>query len=124
MDIQDTSREEAMIEKTVLDYLNDRLDVPVWMEIPKGEVLPEEYVLLEKTGSRRSNHIDSVMMAIQSHADRMENAALLNEEVKQAMDDLIVLDEIGSSKLNSDYNFTDTQKKKYRYQAVYEITHH
>ena len=113
-----------MIEKTVLDYLNDRLDVPVWMEIPKGEVLPEEYVLLEKTGSRRSNHIDSVMMAIQSHADRMENAALLNEEVKQAMDDLIVLDEIGSSKLNSDYNFTDTQKKKYRYQAVYEITHH
>ena len=113
-----------MIEKTVLDYLNNKLGCPVWMEIPKGEVIPAEYVLLEKTGSSCRDRIHSAMLAIQSYADRMENAALLNEAVKQAMDEIVVLKEIGSSKLNSDYNFTDTQKKEYRYQAVYEITHH
>lgn len=113
-----------MIEKIVLDYLNNCLIPPVWMEIPKGEELPAEYVLLEKTGSTCKNRIHSAMFAIQSYADRMENAAILNEAVKNAMDNMVILDEIGSSKLNSDYNFTDTDKKKYRYQAVYEITHH
>ena len=48
----------------------------------------------------------------------------INEEVKAAMDEIIVLPEISRSKLNSDYNFTDTEKKRYRYQAVYDITHY
>lgn len=40
------------------------------------------------------------------------------------MQKLIEKDEISRVKLNSDYNFTDTQKKKYRYQAIYEITYY
>jgi len=34
------------------------------------------------------------------------------------------LNEIGKVKLNSDYNFTDTVTKQYRYQAVYDISHY
>ena len=48
----------------------------------------------------------------------------LNEETKIAVDSLIELDEIASVKLNTDYNFTDTTTKKYRYQAVYDIKHY
>lgn len=113
-----------MIERIILDYLKEKLDRPVWLEVPKGEELPAEYVLIEKTGSRCENHISSATFAVQSYADRMVNASELNEAVKSAMDELIWLDEIGSSKLDSDYNFTDTQTKKYRYQAVYDITHY
>lgn len=113
-----------MIEKIVLDYLNNALPVPVWMEIPKGETLPEEYVLLEKTGSSIENYIHYSTLAIQSYADSMYAAAALNEAVKAAMDAIIILDAIGKSKLNSDYNFTDTETKEYRYQAVYDITHY
>ena len=113
-----------MIEKVILDYLNQHIGRLVWMEIPKGEDLPEEYVLMDKTGSSCKDHIHTAIIALQSSADSMINASALNEIVKSTMDNLIELDEIGSSKLNSDYNFTDTQKKKYRYQAVYEITHH
>ena len=54
----------------------------------------------------------------------MFGASSLNEEVKKAVDSLIELNEIASVKLNTDYNFTDTTTKKYRYQAVYDIKHY
>ena len=113
-----------MIEKTVLDFLDEELSVPVWMEIPEGETLPDQFVLLEKTGSRSGDHIRSATFAVQSYADSMENAAKLNEDVKEIMDRLTELNRITRSELNSDYNFTDREKKQYRYQAVYVITHY
>ena len=113
-----------MIEKTVLDYMDRELDPPVYMEVPEGETLPDKYVLLEKTGSRSGDHIRSATFAVQSYAESMEEAAKLNEEVKAAMDGLISLNEVTRSQLNSDYNFTDQQKKIYRYQAVYDVTHY
>ena len=81
-------------------------------------------MLFEKTGSGRNNRLNSSTFAFQSYAESMYQAALLNEEVKSAVDDLITLDEIGRVSLNSDYNFTDTTTKEYRYQAVYDITHY
>ena len=48
-----------MIEKTVLDYLNRKLDVPVYMEVP--EKPEKEYVVIEKTGSGAENHICSAV---------------------------------------------------------------
>lgn len=113
-----------MIEKTVLDYISQELSVPVWMEIPEGETLPDKYVLLEKTGSRSGDHIRTSTFAVQSYAQSMEDAAILNEEVKAVMDGLINLNRITRSQLNSDYNFTDQQKRLYRYQAVYDVTHY
>lgn len=113
-----------MIEKTILEYLDDHLDPPVWMEVPEDRPDPDEYVLLEKTGSGRYNHLSTATFAIQSYAQSMYDAAQLNEAVKAAMDQLPQLDEVSRSSLNSDYNFTDTTKKQYRYQAVYDITHY
>ena len=108
-----------MIEKIVLDYLKECLDVPVYMERPKEE--PNEYVLIEKTGGSTEDYINSATFALQSYADSMYSAAELNEKVKKAMDNIIILNDISKSKLNSDYNFTDTTKKKHRYQAVYDL---
>lgn len=113
-----------MIEKIVKDYLASELTVPAYMERPKGVEMPEEYVFLEKTGSGEEDHIYRATLAIQSYAGSMYNAANLNEAVKTAMKGLVVLPEIGKVKLNSDYNFTDTEKKKYRYQAVYDLVHY
>ena len=44
-----------MIEVTILNHLNTKLSVDVGLEKP--EPLPTEYVLFEKTGSNRSNHL-------------------------------------------------------------------
>ena len=111
-----------MIEKTLWEYLNESLAVPVFLEIPKDR--PAEYVAIEKTGSSRDNHINRATFAIQSISTSMYDAMALNEAVKEAMDGAIALPEVAKSKLNSDYNFTDTTTKEYRYQAVYDIVHY
>lgn len=111
-----------MIEKIILDYLSDRLSVPVRMEVPANP--PKRFVVLEKTGSSRENHIQSAMFTAQSYAETLLEAAKLNEAVKAVMDDLAELDQICRSELNSDYNFTDTASKRYRYQAVYDVTYY
>ena len=64
------------------------------------------------------------MIAVQSYATSMERAALLNEEVKAAMNEIVELDDIARCDLNSDYNYTDTSTKQYRYQAVYDLVHY
>lgn len=111
-----------MIEKIVLDVLNEELTEPVYMEAPENK--PEKYVILEKTGSGRKNRIDSATFAVQSIAGTLEEAADLNEAVKSVMDELPYLtEEIFAATLNSDYNFTNTATKERRYQAVYNITY-
>lgn len=110
-----------MIEKIVLQYLDAALDVPVRMEVPKDP--PERFVVIEKTGSARTNRVNEATFAIQSYAGRMVDAAELNESVKAAMDNIITLNEIGGVRLNSDYNFTNTTMERYRYQAVYVVSY-
>ena len=111
-----------MIEKTILDYLSGALSVPCVMEMP--EKTPASFVMIEKTGSSVSNRISKATFAIQSYARTLFAAASLNEQVKEAMDMIIELDSISKCELNSDYNYTDTAMKAYRYQAVFVITHY
>ena len=111
-----------MIEIIILNHLKGKLSVPVHLEKP--EPTPSEYILFEKTSSGRTNMLSSSTFAFQSYSESMYGASALNEEVKKAVDSLIELDDIASVKLNTDYNFTDTTTKKYRYQAVYDIKHY
>lgn len=111
-----------MIEIIVLDYLNDNLPVPVYTEKPSNP--PQRYVLIDKTGSGESNHLPNATIALQSYAESLYEAALLNKELKNTMKNIIELNEIRGITLNSDYNFTDTTKKQYRYQAVYDIRYY
>lgn len=111
-----------MIEKVVLDYLSGALSVPVSMEVPEDR--PGTFVVVEKTGSSRENRVNRATLAIQSYAPTLYEAAALNEQVKQAMDGLPGLPQVGAARLNSDYNFPDTSTKTYRYQAVYDLTHY
>ena len=60
-------------------------------------------------------------LAIQSYGGTMYQAAVLNETVKQYMDAAVALPQVSSVKLNSDYNYTDTEAKRYRYQAVFDV---
>ena len=111
-----------MIEIIIENYLAEKLSVPVVLEVPANP--PKSFVLLEKTGSSREEHIDRAMLAIQSYAPSMYDAARLNERVKAAMDSAAELDAVSASRLNSDYNFTDTTTKRYRDQAVYELVYY
>ena len=111
-----------MIEETILGYLSQNMTVPCYMMRP--ETLPEKYIVIEKTGSSAENRITTSTIAIQSYAGKLAQAALLNEEVKAAMDGIVALNSVSNVALVSDYNFTNTETKQPRYQAVYEITHY
>lgn len=110
-----------MIEELIIRYLNRVLDVPAYAEMPEEQM--ERFVLVEKTGSARENHINFATITLQSYAESRISASGLNEKVKIAMDNIVAHENISKSKLNSDYNYTDTTRKKHRYQAVYEIVY-
>lgn len=111
-----------MIEKTVLDYLNDRIpSVPSFMETPEDE--PDEFIRIEKTGSSVENQIERATFAIQSYARSLYRASEINEMVKEAMDSIYEIADVFTAYRNTDYNFTDEETKHYRYQAVYQIVY-
>ena len=111
-----------MIETVVLNYLKNNLSVPVHVEKPTDK--PTRYIVLDKIGSSKENHLLSSTIAFQSYAESKYEAARLNEEVKEVVENMIELDEVVGVTLNSDYNFMDTTTKEYRYQAVFDINHY
>lgn len=111
-----------LIEIIVKNHVEGLLDCPVYMEYP--EEAPDYFLILDRTGSSRENHIDSSMFLVQSYGPTKLGAALLNAKAKEAMDSLIELDRIVACKLSTDYPFPDTKRKRHRYQAVYDITHY
>lgn len=118
-----------MIEVTVLEYLKSVLSTPVVAIKPTDQGITE-FVLVEKTGSSRENFINRATFAIQSYSDTLYGATSLNEAVKEAMlgDGTTTFGiayscDVAKCSLNSDYNYTDTTTKQYRYQAVFDLVY-
>lgn len=53
-----------------------------------------------------------------------DNAPPAVQASQAAMRDTVILDDVISCKLNSDYNYTDEETKRYRYQAVFDIRYY
>lgn len=110
-----------MIAKTLLDFLGEDLDIGVYLEQPSDET---GYILIDQTGSSQTNHITTTTLAIQSYAPSLYEAMVLNDRIKGAMERFAQLNEVARVELETDYNFTNTTTKQYRWQAVYLITHY
>ena len=115
-----------MIEKTILDYLNSLTgsSAKAVMEIPEGGVTPPMWVIQKTGGGTIEGHVGTATLAIQSYGATLYEAAALNQTLKAALDGITELNDVARCELNSDYNFTDTTKKLYRYQAVFDIIHY
>ena len=111
-----------MIELIIKQHLDNKLTEPVFLEKPSAQT--GAYVVFEKTSGGKNNHLPTATIAFQSYHTSLFKAAELNEKVKQAVESLIGVDEIRGLSLNSDYNFTDTTTKEYRYQAVFDIKYY
>lgn len=111
-----------MIEVILKKFLDTKVEIPVVLEHQPN--LPNNFVLIQKTGSSRENLLNSSTVAIQSYGASLFEAAKLNEKIKNLMYEMVEVPEVAKVKLNSDYNFTDTETKRYRYQAVFNINHY
>lgn len=111
-----------MIEETIIAYLGANLPVHVGGEIPSKP--PQRFIVVQKRGGERENHIPTSLIQFDVYAERLAEAANLCQEVMALVDDMICLDEVCSCEYGGDYNATDTASKRYRYQAMYNITHY
>lgn len=111
-----------MIEVIIKNYLEPILGVPVSTEHKEND--PQTFVIIERVGGGSENHVRTASVAIQSYAPTMYQAAQLHEQVLAAMDNIMVLDDIGWSSLNAEYNYTDEETKKPRYQALFDISYY
>lgn len=111
-----------MIEVTVGDHLAIRLEAPVYYEFPKNA--PDRFLVLKVENNPRENLLDSAILVVDSYGPTMLDAARLNAKVKRALDDLVDLPSISASKRGGDYPAFDTKNKRYRYQAVQNITYY
>ena len=102
----------ASIEQKVIQFLNENTNARAFAEMPETVELPGDgrFLIVEKTGS--------------AYAKTLFDASILNEVVKRAMFEFALRDDICRVDLNSDYVFTNTEKKQPRYQAVFEIIHY
>lgn len=116
-----------MIEETIYAYLDDNATVPWYaMKSPTFDDHSTEtkYGLFEKTNSTKTNHISRSTFAFQSYAPTLLEAAQISAELRQLMEDLPNISaEVSKAQLQGEYNFTNTQDKQPRYQAVFNITH-
>lgn len=111
-----------MIEILIRDFLEQMLSVPVFMEFP--EKPPDRFIVLKKGDTTRENWLETTAFIPESYENTMMDAAKLNKLVKAAMDSLTDLPEISAAKLATDYPAFDEKNKRYRYQAVYNVTHY
>lgn len=111
-----------MIEIIVKEWLEQQLALPVYPGLPAHP--PDEFLVTEKTGGGFSNRISKATIIVQSYAPSLLEAARLNGRAKAAMLGMAALNVIGSVKLNTDYNYTDTANKRHRYQAVFDLTYY
>ncbi len=111
----------TLIEATVISYLSDALGTDdVYAERP--ESLPEEYYIIERTASGEVNHIQRATIAVQSVSGiSLLRAAQMNQEVLKKMPLIVQVCDVSCCRLNSAYNYTDTESRMYRYQAVFDI---
>ena len=113
-----------MIEKTVIAYLKKCFpQESVTAEVPSG--MPDRFITVEKTGSQQLGvGLFQSTIAVQSWEKDKLSAAGLSERICEAlrcMPDTV--DEVTRAR-GSDYDFTDTTTKRYRYQAVFTLTHY
>lgn len=111
-----------MIEITIKNHMAERLGVPIFFELPSRP--PGTFVVLKVSGNGRENLLDAATLVADSYGPSLLAAAELNDRVKTALDELADLPQISSSRRAGDYPAFDTQNKKYRYQAVQNITHY
>ncbi|MCL2492508.1 MAG: hypothetical protein FWF33_00490 [Clostridiales bacterium] len=110
------------IEAEIINYLESRVDVPVYADVP--EERPESFVTVERVGGSISNHvIDTANIAVQSWADTRYNASELADRVDTAI--LSMPAAIGGvTRIRRDtvYNFPDPDHISGRYQGEYDVT--
>lgn len=108
-----------LIEKTIRDYLLEKIkNVPIEVVEPTGET---KYITFKIIDRNKADLINSVTVEFYSYGKSKFEAASLDEELRTAMENIVELDSIFSSKLgggNDDYN---VDLKRFCYRSYFNL---
>ena len=108
-----------MIEKVLISYLNNALDVPVYGEEPKKKT--KKYCILQTIDAGYTNFICKATVMIRSYAPSLQEAEELYSQVKEAMYNSGQIDNISSGKLAGGGQAIDVTTDRYAYDCVFNI---
>lgn len=109
-----------MIEKILIAYLNNVMNVPVYAEKPIKDI-PSQYIVLRQIDGGMINKINAATISFESYAESLVQAAELNDELQEKLFDVIILDEISSSTLGGSSRSIDIQTKSYCYESIFNF---
>lgn len=114
-----------LIEQVVKQYLDGVFTgegsdegVDVYLETP--ETLPASFIVFRLADRGKENQINAVTLEMMSYAPSKYEAALLDEKLRDAMDNIITLPDI-SCRFGGGNDSPDTSLKKYRYRCYYNL---
>ena len=113
-----------MIEITVINSIEEYTGIPAYMEVP--EMPPERYAVVECVGGSINETISNSLVAVQTYAASLYDAAADCDTVTQALlYQMVNKPDIASVNVNGGkVNFTIPDSKQYRYQVIFEIAHY
>lgn len=113
-----------VIEEKLRAFIMDKADIECFFEEPELSFRPDKYYIVEKLGGSERNHLTTAQFAVQSYAPSMLEAMAMNHAVIEVLKGFSILDSVCRCARVSDYNFTDTQTHRYRYQAIFNVTYY
>ena len=109
-----------LIEKTIRDYLIEKIpNVPIEVEVPKNT---SKFVVFRVIDRGKVNLINAVTVEFFSYGSSKVEAAELDDLVRTAMEEIVELDSIFSSKIGGGNDDYDEELKKDRYRAYFNLT--
>lgn len=109
-----------LIEKTIRDYLLNKIqNVPIEVQEPTNET---KYIVFRIVDRGKLNLINEVTVEFYCYGKSKFEAASLDEELRSAMEDIVVLNSIFSSKLGGGNDEYDTDLDRYRYRSYFNLT--
>lgn len=109
-----------MIETIVKNYLDSKLETPVYVG-EEPETKPSEYTVLEIIDNGRIDIIDAVTFNILSYSTTLQKASELNSRVKNAMYGITELDNVSSSKCGGGGQAINQATKRYAYECIFNL---
>lgn len=110
-----------LIEKTIRDYLLGKIEnIPIMVEEPENET---KYIIFRVIERGKIDLINAVTVEFYCYGKSKFEAAELDDELRTAMENIVELNCIFSSKLGGGNDSYDTDLKKYRYRSYFNLTY-
>lgn len=111
-----------MIETLIINRL-EAAGLRAFAEDP-ADPTQKPYYVIQKTAGSAPQYLRRATVAVQSYGETMLGAAQANAVMIPVVLGMAEHSAVSRVELNSDYNFTDTEKKRPRYQAVFDFTYY